>query len=124
MAAILEIVIFLLIFALIYVFAGVISNRQMLNQVLLGLDNPKKKEITNILTTALIIAFGFLILDLIHVFLIFFNWWDETVTPPATWAEVSPYVLTELILVIGFLIFELLVVLYYQNYMKEYYLTQ
>ena len=124
MAAILDLILFLSIFLLIYLFIGVIANRQMLNQVLIGLDNPKKGSITNLLNISILISFGFIIIDLIHMFLIFFNWWDDTVAVPPTWIEIAPYIVTEFILVMGFLIFEAIVVYYYQIYMKEYYLTQ
>ena len=124
MAAILDLIIFLSFFLLIYIFIGVISNRQMLNQVLIGLDNPKKRSITNLLNISILISFGFIIIDIIHIFLIIINWWDDSVAVPPTWLEVAPYIITEFILVIGFLILEAIVIYSYQIYMKEYYLTQ
>ena len=124
MVAILDLIIFLSFFLIIYLFIGVISNKQMLNQVLIGLDNPKKRSITNLLNISILISFGFVIIDIIHIFLIIINWWDDSVAVPPTWVEVAPYIITEFILVIGFLIFEAIVIYSYQIYMKEYYLTQ
>ncbi|MHA1894202.1 MAG: hypothetical protein ACTSX4_06865 [Candidatus Helarchaeota archaeon] len=124
MAAILDIIIYLLVFTFVYTIVGIFSNRQMLNQVLLGLDNPKKSEIIKILSLGIIISFGLLIVNLVHVFIILFNWWDDTVSVPPTWIEIFPYIITELILCCGFLIAELLIYLYYLNYMKIYHLTQ
>ena len=121
MIEILDILIFLLIFTLLYVLIGIIGNREMLTHVLLGLDNPKKSEITKYLNIGILISFGFLILNIIHVFLILMTWWDA---PPPTWTEISVYIIFELILICGFLGYEALLTIIYHTYMKEYHLTQ
>ncbi len=120
MVTVSDAIIFLFVFAIIYLLVGIIGNRQMLNQVLLGLDNPKKKDILKYINIGLLLSFGFLIVNIIHVFLILMTWWDA---PPPLWAEISPYIIFELIFVCAFLTYEALLTVYYQLYMREYHLT-
>ena len=97
------------------------GNRQMLTQVLIGLDNPKKSSIVKYINIGILISFGFLIINIIHVYLILQTWWDA---PPPTWTEINVYILFQLILVCAFLGYEALLTIYYHIYMKEYHLTQ